>query len=295
MNPFRLLAAAVLVSCVLVAQPSPPKAGPVEILPLSSVTPGMKATAWTVFQGGVAEPIPVEILGIMENSWGPGEDIIMAKLGGKAERTNVAGGMSGSPVYHEGKLLGAISLRFSVFSPDSIAGITPIELMLEINELDTSRPMLAALPPKGSGSADSRSGQQLAFTEPGLEPDLAMEIWNAGKQPSESNSYMTPIETPLAFSGRPSRRSRCVWSLLPEIRNHGHAGRRRLGFGGQRHLRCTASRTGDRRRADRQARATCRRAEWGRSPITTASESWRLATPCFGWVRSTCRWRKRIS
>ncbi len=200
-NPFRLIVAAVLLACVLVAQPSPPKAGPVEILPLSLVTPGMKATAWTVFKGGVAEPIPVEILGIMENSWGPGEDIIMAKLGGKAERTNVAGGMSGSPVYHEGKLLGAISLRFSVFSPDSIAGITPIELMLEINELDTSRPMLAALPPKGSGSADSRSGQQLAFTEPGLEPDLAMEIWNAGKQPSESNSYMTPIETPLAFSG----------------------------------------------------------------------------------------------
>ena len=201
MNPFRLPVAAVLLACVLVAQPSPPKAGPVEILPLSSVTPGMKATAWTVFKGGVAEPIPVEILGIMENSWGPGEDIIMAKLGGKADRTNVAGGMSGSPVYYEGKLLGAISLRFSVFSPDSIAGITPIELMLEINELDKSRPMLAALPPKGFGSADSRSGQQLAFAGQGLEPDLAAEIWNAASEPAESSSYMTPIETPLAFSG----------------------------------------------------------------------------------------------
>ena len=201
MNPFRLPVAAVLLACVLLAQPSPPKAGPVEILPLSSVTPGMKATAWTVFKGGVAEPIPVEILGIMENSWGPGEDIIMAKVGGKAERTNVAGGMSGSPVYYEGKLLGAISLRFSVFSPDSIAGITPIELMLEINELDKSRPMLAALPPKGFGSADSRSGQQLAFAGQGLEPDLAAEIWNAASEPAESSSYMTPIETPLAFSG----------------------------------------------------------------------------------------------
>ena len=200
-NPFRLAVAAVSLACVLGAQPSPPKAGPVEILPLSSVKAGMKATAWTVFKGSVAEPIPVEILGIMENSWGPGEDIIMAKLGGKAARTNVAGGMSGSPVYYEGKLLGAISLRFSVFSPDSIAGITPIELMLEINELDKSRPMLAALPPKGFAPADSRSGQQLAFSEPGLEPDLATEIWNAGKEPSASNSYMTPIETPLAFSG----------------------------------------------------------------------------------------------
>jgi len=196
-NPFRLLVAAALVSCVLVAQPSPPKAGPVEILPLSSVKPGMMATAWTVFKGGVAEPIPVEILGIMENSWGPGEDIIMAKLGGKADRTNVAGGMSGSPVYYDGKLLGAISLRFSVFSPDAIAGITPIELMLEINELDTGRPMLAASPPKWSGPAHSGAEQKLAFAE----PDLATEIWNAGSEPADSNSYMTPIETPLAFSG----------------------------------------------------------------------------------------------
>ena len=196
-NPFRLLVAAALVSCVLVAQPSPPKAGPVEILPLSSVKPGMMATAWTVFKGGVAEPIPVEIIGIMENSWGPGEDIIMAKLGGKADRTNVAGGMSGSPVYYDGKLLGAISLRFSVFSPDAIAGITPIELMLEINELDTGRPMLAASPPKWSGPAHSGAEQKLAFAE----PDLATEIWNAGSEPADSNSYMTPIETPLAFSG----------------------------------------------------------------------------------------------
>ena len=161
----------------------------------------MQATAWTAFKGGEAEPIPVEILGILENSWGPGEDIILAKLGGKAERTNVAGGMSGSPVYYEGKLLGAISLRFSVFSPDSIAGITPIELMLEINELDTSRPMLAELPAARSGPADSRFGQQLAFAGQGFEPDLAAEIWNAASEPAETSSYMTPIETPLAFSG----------------------------------------------------------------------------------------------
>ena len=201
MNPFRLLVAAAFVSSVLVAQPSPPQAGPVEILPLSAVKPGMMATAWTVFKGSVAEPIPVEILGIMENSWGPGEDIIMAKLGGKADRTNVAGGMSGSPVYYDGKLLGAISLRFSVFSPDAIAGITPIELMLEINELDTGRPMLASSPPRWPGSTHSQAQRELAFAEPNLGPDLASEIWNAGSEPADSNSYMTPIETPLTFSG----------------------------------------------------------------------------------------------
>src|ERR1700690_3776913 len=91
-----------------------PKAGKVEILPLSEVKPGMKAVAWTVFQGTEPEPVPVEIVGLMKNAWGPGQDIILAKLGGKATRTNVAGGMSGSPVYINGKLAGAIALRLSV-------------------------------------------------------------------------------------------------------------------------------------------------------------------------------------
>ena len=53
-------------------------------------------------------------------------------MGGKAKETNVAAGMSGSPVYIDGKLVGAVALRFSVFSPDAICGITPIEYMLEI-------------------------------------------------------------------------------------------------------------------------------------------------------------------
>src|ERR1700724_2575882 len=72
-----------------------PKAGKVEILKSSELRPGMKGVAWTVFQGTQPEPIPVEILGLWKNQWGPKQDIILAKLGGKAQRTNVAGGMSG--------------------------------------------------------------------------------------------------------------------------------------------------------------------------------------------------------
>src|SRR5690349_18239234 len=72
----------------------PPKAGKVEILPESALKPGMKGVAWTVFQGEKPEPVPVEIIGVWENMWGPHEDIIIGKLTGKAERTNVAGGMS---------------------------------------------------------------------------------------------------------------------------------------------------------------------------------------------------------
>src|SRR5882724_13254020 len=102
---------------------SAPKAGKVEIMRLSEVKPGMKGTAWTVFQGTEPEGVPIEILGRWKNQWGPKQDIILAKMGGKAIRTNVAGGMSGSPVYIDGKLVGAVALRFSVFSPDAICGI----------------------------------------------------------------------------------------------------------------------------------------------------------------------------
>src|SRR5947209_1926300 len=137
---------------------SRPKAGKVEIMRLSEVKPGMKGVAWTVFQGSEPEPVPVEIIGLSHNMWGPKQDVILGKMGGKAVRTNVAAGMSGSPVYINGKLLGAVALRLSVFSPDAICGITPIELMLEINDFDKSRPEDARVPDK-LAARNAQSGQ----------------------------------------------------------------------------------------------------------------------------------------
>ena len=148
-----MLAAASLPTFCAELTPQPPKSGKVEIIRSSELRPGMKGVAWTVFQGTEPEPVPVEIIGLWKNQWGPKQDIILAKLGGKAERTNVAGGMSGSPVYIDGKLAGAIALRLSVFSPDAICGITPIELMLEINDTDQSRPLEARTPDKAAGDA----------------------------------------------------------------------------------------------------------------------------------------------
>ena len=176
--PFSLL-----IQSALAAEPSRPKAGPVEILKLDQVKPGMRATAWTVFLGTEPEPLPVEIIGIMKNVWGPRQDIILGKLGGKAERTSVAAGMSGSPVYHEGKLLGAISLRVGAFTPDAICGITPIELMLEISEFDQSRPADAKVPEQ-SGTAQKVS----------VEPRLLHRT-------SGEHLYLTPIQNPLTFTG----------------------------------------------------------------------------------------------
>lgn len=169
-----------------------PKAGRPVIMRAANLRPGMKGYAWTVFAGQQPEPVPVEIIGLWKNAWGPKQDIILAKMGGKALRTNVAGGMSGSPVYIDGKLIGAVALRLSVFSPDAICGITPIELMLEINDYDSSQPADARTPDK----AVTRASVPL----PG---DMLARVAAAGSASNltPSNALMTPIETPLAFSG----------------------------------------------------------------------------------------------
>src|SRR5579862_6124054 len=186
------VAAALAASPAFSAEMERPRPGKVAIMRSSELKPGMKGIAWTVFQGTEAESIPVEIIGLWKNAWGPKQDTIIAKLGGKAQRTNVAGGMSGSPVYIDGKLVGAIALRLSVFSPDAICGITPIELMLEINDMDKSRPNDARTPDKVQvRSQVAVPGEMLAqLVAAGASPNLPAQA-----------PLMTPIETPLSFSG----------------------------------------------------------------------------------------------
>lgn len=159
--------------------PPRPVAGPVEILKTAEIRPGMKGVAWTVFQGAQPEAVPVEIIGLWKNAWGPRQDVILAKLGGKAAQTNVAGGMSGSPVYVDGKLVGAIALRISVFSPDAICGITPIEQMLEISAIDASRPVNPKAPQTAAGRAELAAPASLLG----------------------GGVRLVPIETPLALAG----------------------------------------------------------------------------------------------
>ncbi|HLJ47844.1 MAG TPA: hypothetical protein VKU01_17635 [Bryobacteraceae bacterium] len=202
MKEGRMLKLAALVSVVSVfalsAQPPAPvrpKIGKPEIFKESDLRPGMKGYAWTVLAGMEPEPIPVEIVGILKNQWGPKQDIIIGKMGGKAIRTNVAGGMSGSPVYIDGKLVGAVALRLSVFSPDAICGITPIELMLEVNDFDKSRPTDARTPDRAPTSAAAA-----AINLPG---EMLSHVVSAGASPSlpGMTQTMVPIETPLTFSG----------------------------------------------------------------------------------------------
>lgn len=100
-------------------------------MPLSDLKAGMKGVGKTVFAGDQVAEFQVEILGVLENI-APKQSAILAKLsGGPLERTGVMGGMSGSPVYIDGKIIGAVAFSFP-FSKEPIAGITPIQQMVNI-------------------------------------------------------------------------------------------------------------------------------------------------------------------
>src|SRR6266536_4141514 len=146
-----LVLALSLSSVVLYAQTSQPT------IPVDQIHAGMHGYAYTVFQGVKPEPMEVEVLGVLHNVNGPKGDIILVRLHGtKPEYTGVVAGMSGSPVYFDGKLAGALAFRIGEFSKEPIAGVTPIAEMLEINALDR-RPESPETDAKASVDAPTRT------------------------------------------------------------------------------------------------------------------------------------------
>jgi hypothetical protein len=132
----------------------------------------MRGVAYTVFEGVNPEPMEVEILGVLKDALGPGQDMILARLHGvKPEYTGVVAGMSGSPVYIDGRLVGALSYRIGQFSKEPIAGITPIEYMLQVRD---------------GGGTSSNEMKQTAEDEHGQ---------------TQAPAQMQAMETPLMFGG----------------------------------------------------------------------------------------------
>jgi len=160
-----------------------------KIMPEDQVKAGMHGIAYTVFEGTKPEAVDVEILGILRDMAGPKSDVILARLhGAKVEFTGVVAGMSGSPVYIDGTLVGALAYRLGTFSKEPIAGITPAAAMLEIDEFDkTPASSLDVARGKADSSASRTSGPS-ASTEPGATT-------------SSYANLLKPIETPLVFSG----------------------------------------------------------------------------------------------
>ncbi len=161
----------------------------VQIMPEDQVKAGMHGVAYTVFEGVTPEAMDVEILGVLRNMAGPKSDVILARLHGKkVEYFGVVAGMSGSPVYIDGKLVGAIAYRIGEFSKEPIAGITPASSMLEIDAMDkTPAPEEARGPSGEKQSATRTSGPGL-----GAAPN---------QQDTSYSNLLKPIETPLVFTG----------------------------------------------------------------------------------------------
>jgi SpoIVB peptidase S55 len=191
--PFCSVIALLLASVIhaQVIQAQVPK--PIETIPVSSIHAGMHGVAYTVFQGTKPESMGVEVLGILKNANGPKGDIILVRLSGeKAEYTGVVAGMSGSPVYLDGKLAGALAFRIGEFSKEPIAGVTPIAEMLEINAMDRS---------PGNGTVNAKAGINAPRKTSG--PDVS-EVPLAASDTASGNdfaNYLKPIEAPLVFSG----------------------------------------------------------------------------------------------
>jgi hypothetical protein len=165
-----------------------------QTLPVDQIKVGMRGVAYTVFEGVKPEPMDVEVLGVLRDVNGPKGDIILVRLHGqKVEYTGVVAGMSGSPVYIDGKLVGALAFRIGSFSKEAIAGVTPIADMLEINELDRSLPQDAAPIMAKERNEASRTSSAGAATQ-SLNASPAADL-----QPYKN--LLQPIDAPLVFSG----------------------------------------------------------------------------------------------
>lgn len=169
-------------------------------MPLSEVREGMKGTAKTVFRGTVPEEFSVEILGVVPGSIGPKQDMIIGRIsGGGADRTSVFAGMSGSPVFIDGRLVGALSYSFP-FSKEAICGITPIAQMIDIFE---SKPVQAVRNSARPVSYLEIAGFDWKSTFPGQAASSGA-LFASAANPSLlalAGQSFQRIATPVSFSG----------------------------------------------------------------------------------------------
>jgi hypothetical protein len=168
-----------------------------KFFPLSEVKRGMKGVAYTVFEGVNPEPMQVEILGLLKDALGPGQDMILARLhGDKPEYTGVVAGMSGSPVYIDGRLVGALSYRIGQFSKEPIAGITPIESMLQVRDGNGA----AGVGMQRAGEERTNAGV-LRSAEDDKGFSEGEQQWKGDSFARHEQPEIRAMETPLVFGG----------------------------------------------------------------------------------------------
>lgn len=173
--------------------------------PLDDIRPGMIGIGRTVFEGDRLEEFKVHVIGVLKNVVGPRRNLILARLeGGPLANTGVIAGMSGSPVYIDNRLVGAVSYSIGQFSKEPIAGITPIGEMTEDATLPGPRRQVArvelAMPLTPDGLRASLR-QAFSWIRPFADSPSDVQVFGDSSVNAGIGTLLRPIATPLSFGG----------------------------------------------------------------------------------------------
>ena len=173
------------------------------IFPLDELRPGMTAVGRTVFEGERLDEFKVHIIGVLRNVIGPKRDLILARLeGGPLANAGVIAGMSGSPVYLDGRLVGAVSYSLGEFSKEPIAGITPIAEMIADATLTAPRRPLPRVEVAGTLTPESFQAslrQAFSWARPFAQSPGDVQV--LGDVSAGLGTLLRPIATPLTLGG----------------------------------------------------------------------------------------------
>src|SRR5262245_41710851 len=173
--------------------------------PVDDIKPGMVGVGRTVFEGDRLDEFKVHIIGVLRNAIGPRRNLILARLeGGPLANTGVIAGMSGSPVYIDGRLVGAVSYSLGQFSKEPIAGITPIGEMTEDATLPGPRRQASRIDlpmPLTQDGLRASLRQAFSWIRPFAESASDVQLFGDNSVNAGIGTLLRPIATPLSFGG----------------------------------------------------------------------------------------------
>lgn len=190
------------------------------LMPIEEIKPGMIGTGRTIFEGSELTDFKVHILGVLKNVQAPQRNLILARLeGGPLAETGVIAGMSGSPVYVDGRLIGAVAYSIGAFPKEPIAGITPIAEMIEATSNGSERrggsPQarieLPVSPERLAAAIRANYARIAAFAD---RPADVQAFGLPAAAGSQMGALLRPIATPLMLSGMDSGTSDLVSSMF---------------------------------------------------------------------------------
>jgi hypothetical protein len=191
------------------------------LMPVGEIKPGMVGVGRTVFEGSEMKDFKVHILGVLKNVQAPQRNLILARLeGGPLAETGVIAGMSGSPVYIDGRLIGAVSYSIGAFPKEPIAGITPIEEMISATADNATSARRASaqgrlelpISPERLASAIRATYARVA-----MFADRPADVQAFGLPAADGarmGALLRPIATPLVLSGMSASTSELVSSMF---------------------------------------------------------------------------------